>query len=63
MRYFKAKDVATCLKYTNSRKAIIDHVYDEYKTKLKDITNRNDPLLFDCNAQNIVYIAEPGLYH
>ena len=62
MRYFKAKDVATCLKYANTTGAIIDHVYAEYRYRLKDITDNSDPLLLDGNAQNIVYIAEPGLY-
>ena len=35
--WFKAKDVATILSYTNTKKAIVDHVDDEDKKRREEI--------------------------
>ena len=54
--YFVGKDVATILGYSNSRKAIIDHVDDEDKrdgVTIRDAIGRN---------QAAVVINESGLY-
>ena len=59
--YFKAKEVAEVLGYSNTKKAIIDHVSDKNKktwAELKVALNHS-PL----NAQpTTVYVTEPGLY-
>ena len=59
--YFKAKDVAKALGYSNTKKAIIDHVRDEYKKTLSEmgVTNR-DPL--ENMQPHTIYVSEPGLY-
>ena len=53
---FVGKDVATALGYSNSRKALLDHVDDEDKTDgvtIRDAIGRN---------QKAVIINESGLY-
>ena len=53
---FVGKDVATALGYSNSRKALLDHVDDEDKTDgvtFRDAIGRN---------QKAVFINESGLY-
>ena len=53
---FVGKDVATALGYSNSRKALLDHVDDEDKTDgvtIRDAIGRN---------QKAVFINESGLY-
>lgn len=52
--YFVGKDVATILGYSNSRKALIDHVDDEDKGVTKCDTLGG--------AQNLAVINESGLY-
>ena len=43
--WFKAKEVATILGYVNTKKAIIDHVDDEDKTKMDALMgDRETPL-------------------
>ena len=59
--WFKAREVATILGYTNTKKAISDHVDDEDKQRREDMTGVSEPLL-DYNARNAIYINEPGLY-
>ena len=68
--WFKAVVVATILKYTNQRKAILDHVDPEDKIKLSELMSKSkrnesfrlktDPL--KGNEGNSVYINESGLY-
>ena len=68
--WFKAIVVATILKYTNQRKAILDHVDPEDKRKLSELMSKSkrnesfrlkkDPL--KGNEGNTIYINESGLY-
>ena len=76
--WFRAKTVASILKYTNSRKAIRDHVDLEDKITLNDLKswgNDSFPLKngglksrgdesspLTWNAGNTIYINESGLY-
>jgi prophage antirepressor-like protein len=72
--YFKAKDIALILDYSNTNQAIIDNVSETQKFKLNDIIKnpspegvaRNDPLSDNESQQNIqfntIYINEAGLY-
>ena len=59
--WFKAKTIAEILEYTNTRKAIIDHVDSEDKIILKDINYRSNKTLPQKN-NHMVYINESGLY-
>ena len=59
--WFKAKTIAEILEYTNTRKAIIDHVDSEDKITLKDINYRSNKILPPKNDHTI-YINESGLY-
>ena len=52
--WFVGKDIAEALGYSNSRKALIDHVDDEDK----GVTNRYTP----GGKQNLIIINESGLY-
>ena len=63
--WFKAVVVATILKYTNQRKAILDHVEPEDKRKLSELmskSKRNELLRLKGNEGNTIYINESGLY-
>lgn len=51
--YFVGKDVAEILGYTNTRKALIDHVEEEDKTSNKTLR---------VNGTNLTLINESGLY-
>ena len=57
--YFKAKEVAEFLGYTNSRKAIRDHVWDINKTTTDKGRNETFPHNYQSTT---VYINESGLY-
>ena len=58
--YFKAKEVAKALGYSNTKQAIIDHVRDEYKRSLSELrVTDHDPY---SDHPQTVYITEPGLY-
>lgn len=54
--WFVGKDVATILGYSNTRKALIDHVYDEDK---KDGVTIRDSM---GRSQLAVVINESGMY-
>ncbi len=41
--WFQAKEVATILAYTNTNKAIIDHVDEEDKKRREDIMGNCEP--------------------
>ena len=60
--WFKGLDIATVLGYTNSRKAIIDHVDEDDKRKLEELQGRNETLRLDSNEKNTIFLNEPGLY-
>ena len=60
--YFKAKEIATILGYKNTAQAIMIHVDDVYKTKLKDISSNLEIRLLAGSDHNIVYVNEYGLY-
>ena len=59
--WFHAKTVGNILKYTNTRKAIRDHVDCEDKITLNDLKSRGNEL-FPLKNNNIMYINESGLY-
>lgn len=59
--WFHAKTIADILKYTNSRKAIIDHVDFEDKTTLKNLKSCRNESLHQKN-DHMIYINESGLY-
>ena len=60
--YFKAKDVAESLGYSNTRDAILKHVPEKYKYNLNDLIR----VAFRDSSKNqhpdTIYISEPGLY-
>ena len=61
--WFRGKTVASILGYSNSRKAINDHVDEEDKCKLDELKSRgNDSLPLTWNLKNTIYINESGLY-
>ena len=60
--WFKGLDIATVLGYTNSRKAIIDHVDEDDKKKLEELQGSNETLRLDSNEKNTIFLNEPGLY-
>ena len=61
--WFRAKTVASILKYSNSRKAIIDHVDSEDKCSLNKLKSKcKDSLPLTRNVKNTIYINESGLY-
>ena len=61
--WFRAKTVANILKYSNQRKAIIDHVDSEDKCSLNELKFRgNESLPLKWNIKNTIYINESGLY-
>jgi len=61
--WFKGKDAATILEYTNPRKAIQDHVHADDKKKLDALNNLSDGLLKNVrgNGKNAIYINQRGL--
>ena len=56
--YFKARDVATALGYTNTNEAIRDHVREEYKVKYDDIKGSETLPLHP----HTIFVTEPGFY-
>ena len=55
------RTVANILKYSNQRKAIIDHVDSEDKCSLNKLKSRgNDSLPLTWNTKNTIYINESG---
>ena len=59
--WFRGKEVAQALRYTNANKAMIDHVRDKHKQKLENLRG-NETLALDYNTRNAIFINEPGLY-
>ena len=60
--YFKGKDIAEFLEYTNTMEAIREHVSDDNKLKLEDIFKQSKTLSLKGNQKNTIYITESGLY-
>ena len=61
--WFKGKDVATSLEYTNPAKALRDHVDDEDKKSFNELSQGVNVLVPPSNQQpHEVYINESGLY-
>ena len=70
--WFKAKNIADILKYTNTRKAIRDHVDYEDRITSEDLnsfptggTNRSpsrERIFSPPKNENMIYINESGLY-
>ncbi len=59
--WFKAKEVASVLGYTNTMKAIIDHVDAEDKQRMDELMGFSQTIT-DHNDRKTIYINEPGLY-
>jgi prophage antirepressor-like protein len=59
---FHAKDVAAALGYKNPRKAVLDHVWDEDKTTLKDFQKGSSADPFSKGHPDAVLINEQGVY-
>ena len=59
--WFQAKTVADILKYTNTRKAIRDHVDSEDKVTLNNLKSRRNESVLPKN-NHMIYINESGLY-
>ena len=60
--YFNGKDVATALGYTNQRKAIRDHVFEEDRPKLQDLGGNVAFLHPKEDQGHSVYITETGVW-
>ena len=61
--WFRAKTIAIILGYSNSRKAINDHVDSEDKCTLNELKSKGDESLpLTGNLKNTIYINESGLY-
>ena len=59
--WFRGKDVATILGYTNTMQAIRVNVDDDDKKKMEELGKLSDSSL-DANAKQSMYINESGLY-
>ena len=59
--WFRAKTIAIILKYTNTCKAIRDHVDSEDKITLNDLKSRGNDS-FPLKNNHVIYINESGLY-
>ncbi|MFM7977972.1 MAG: Bro-N domain-containing protein, partial [Candidatus Fonsibacter sp.] len=59
--WFKAKEVASVLGYTNTTKAIIDHVDAEDKQRMDALTGVSQTPN-DYNDRKAIFINEPSLY-
>jgi prophage antirepressor-like protein len=66
--YFRAKDVAEFLGYTNPNEAIRDHVSEKYKKTLEELlilqggSETLPPCKINKNDLKVIYITEAGLY-
>ena len=63
--WFKAKEIAEALGYTNPLKALRDHVSEKYQIKLEDLLKVNESFRLKKlkgNQKDTIYISEPGLY-
>jgi prophage antirepressor-like protein len=67
--YFRAKDVAQALDYSNTAKAVQVHIFEEYKKTLAEIQTSQNGMVETSqngtparNEKQTIYITEPGLY-
>ncbi len=60
--WFKGKDVATVLGYTNTKQALAVNVDDDDKKKLEEFSKGLPDRPLPGNAKNTIYINEAGLY-
>jgi prophage antirepressor-like protein/DNA-directed RNA polymerase subunit RPC12/RpoP len=60
--YFKAKDIATFLGYTNTTKAIRDHVWDKNKLTVAQFITKNESFSPTKLDPQTMLINEAGLY-
>lgn len=60
--YFKGKDIASALGYTNPRESLRDHVDDRYKVSYEVLSKGSKTLPFSKHHPETVFITEPGLY-
>ena len=61
--WFKGKEVATSLDYTNPRKALLDHIDEDDKKTYLELWQGSHVSLLPLNQQpHEVYINESGLY-
>ena len=59
--WFKATEVASVLGYTNTMKAIIDHVDEEDEQRMDALMECRETTI-DHNDRKAIFINEPGLY-
>ncbi len=59
--WFKGKSVCDVLGYTNSKKAILDHIREKHKKSLSGIRG-NESLPPIKGDPQTIFISEPGLY-
>ena len=57
-RWYRAKDVAMSLGYKNTKKAVIDHVIIDNKSRLSELKPQANQYYNDANT---IYINEAGL--
>lgn len=60
--YFRGKDVATILNYTDTQHAILNNVDDDDKCKLEQLYEGSINPALTSNEKNSIYINESGLY-
>ena len=60
--FLYAKDVAGSLGYKKTRNAIRDHVWNENKVILDDLTTRTDSVRQWNFKPNTIFLTEPGVY-
>ena len=59
--WFRGKEVAELLGYTNTTKAIRDHVRDKHKGKLEELV-KSKTLPLEYHTGTAIFINEAGLY-
>ena len=59
--WFKAKEVAKLLGYSNTAEAIREHVRDKHRQKMGELV-KSETLTIDYHTRNSIFINEPGLY-
>ena len=60
--WFDGKEIVLFIGYKDHINAMKDHIKDEYKKYLKDITRGGESPPLDHNEKNKIYISEEGLY-
>ena len=63
--WFKGNDVATILGYSRPRNAVKDHVPDQFKNTLENLTlasGSTETVLPDRNDKISIFISEAGMY-